>query len=352
MDVTNPGIITHNIWGNDLVGQVRRNGSLTRYYHLKDHLGSVRVTVDASGNSVAYDDYDPCLSAVLNLLAEGMLMDGRSYNAGQADNRYRFLSKEKEIETGIDWLDVRGYDSRVGRFLSVDPLGGIPRLAPWSPYHYSYDNPLRFKDPGGMLPEDDEATKRRSDEKPAGQIETLLAKVQEEVSEISDFLASLAKPEKTEVKLAASSDVLESPGLPAENPVVTSDFSYGRPRHVVTNNGAQDRPHNGIDFGMKQGTAVLAASGGIASTKGSQKSTTGFGLSITINHGKGNQTIYGHLSQSQVGTKTIVSKGEVIGFSGNSGNTNKPHLHFEYRQNGAAKDPAAFVPQINNLRRH
>jgi hypothetical protein len=44
VDVTNPGVITHNIWGNDLVGlpavsyllagQVRRNGSLTRYYHL------------------------------------------------------------------------------------------------------------------------------------------------------------------------------------------------------------------------------------------------------------------------------------------------------------------------------
>ena len=34
VDIWNPGVITHNIWGNDLVGQVRRNGSLTRYYHL------------------------------------------------------------------------------------------------------------------------------------------------------------------------------------------------------------------------------------------------------------------------------------------------------------------------------
>ena len=141
MDVTNPGIITHNIWGNDLVGQVKRNGSLTRYYHLKDHLGSVRVTVDASGNSVAYDDYDPW----------GMLMDGRSYNAGQADNRYKFTAKEKDTETGNDWLDSRGYDSRIGRFFCVDALSEL--FPGHSSYSYSFNNPISFSDANGMSPD-------------------------------------------------------------------------------------------------------------------------------------------------------------------------------------------------------
>ena len=141
MDLTNPGIITHNIWGNDLVGQVKRNGGLTRYYHLKDHLGSIRVTVDAAGNAVAYDDYDPW----------GMLMDGRSYNAGQADNRNRFLSKEKDTETGNDWLDSRGYDSRIGRFFCVDALSEL--FPEHSPYSYSFNNPISFSDASGMSPD-------------------------------------------------------------------------------------------------------------------------------------------------------------------------------------------------------
>ena len=138
VDVTNPGIITHNIWGNDLVGQVRRNGSLTRYYHLKDHLGSIRVTVDASGNRVASDDYDPW----------GMLMDGRSYNAGQADARYKFTGKEKDTETGLDYFGARYYDSRIGRWLSVDPLA--EKFPNTNPYNYCLNNPIMIVDPNGL----------------------------------------------------------------------------------------------------------------------------------------------------------------------------------------------------------
>jgi hypothetical protein len=90
VDVSNPGIITHNIWGNDLIGQVKRNGGFTRYYHLKDHLGSVRVTVDADANVVAYDDFDPW----------GMTLETRSGNSGQADARYKFTANERDTGTG------------------------------------------------------------------------------------------------------------------------------------------------------------------------------------------------------------------------------------------------------------
>jgi len=89
----------------------------------------VRVTVDAAGNAVAYDDGvypaeggNPCLSAMPYLLAEGMLLDGRSYNAGQADNRYKFTSKERDTETGLDYPTNKMADVVLFRTLLRTPL--------------------------------------------------------------------------------------------------------------------------------------------------------------------------------------------------------------------------------------
>jgi RHS repeat-associated protein len=116
---------------------------LKRLYYVKDHLGSIRVTVDSTGNIVSYDDYDPW----------GMQLEGRSANYGSANEKYKFLTKEHDVETGYDWLDARGYDARIGRFLTVDPRADKDILSSWSPYHYSFDNPLRFVDPSGAEPQ-------------------------------------------------------------------------------------------------------------------------------------------------------------------------------------------------------
>jgi hypothetical protein len=76
---------THKIWGNDNLGQVKRDGTTwTRCYYLKDHLGTIKMTVDASCNIVSYDDYYPF----------GMVMEGRSANLGQGDTRYKLPKKK------------------------------------------------------------------------------------------------------------------------------------------------------------------------------------------------------------------------------------------------------------------
>jgi RHS repeat-associated protein len=113
---------------------------LKRFYYLKDHLGNIRVTVDAGGSVQSYDDYYPF----------GMSMEGRSANLGQGDMRYKFTSKERDIETGYDYFGARYYDARIGRFLTLDPLAGNLGMSSLSPYHYSYNNPLRFIDPKGL----------------------------------------------------------------------------------------------------------------------------------------------------------------------------------------------------------
>jgi RHS repeat-associated protein len=130
---------THNIWGNDNLGQVKRDGSSwSKYYYLKDHLGNIRMTVDASCDIASYDDFYPF----------GMVMDGRSANIGQGDTRYKFTEKERDVESQYDYFGARYYDARVGRFGSVDRMA--MRFPQASPYAYaSSSNPLRAIDANG-----------------------------------------------------------------------------------------------------------------------------------------------------------------------------------------------------------
>ena len=76
---------TYNIWGNDMIGQVRMNGTTqNRFYYMKDpqrgvpHLGTIKMTVDAPANVVSYDDYYPY----------GMQMPTRSFSSSTEDTRY------------------------------------------------------------------------------------------------------------------------------------------------------------------------------------------------------------------------------------------------------------------------
>lgn len=128
---------TYNLWANDNVGQVKRSGTtLTRYYYLKDHLGDMKVTVNSSGGVDSYFDYYPF----------GQLMDSRN-QTGSADGRYKYTGKERDVKTGYDYFGARYYDSRIGRWLSVDPMA--ERYLSLSPFSYSADNPIAFLDPNG-----------------------------------------------------------------------------------------------------------------------------------------------------------------------------------------------------------
>ena len=129
---------TYTLWGADNIGKVIRNGTaLTRYYYLKDHLGSVRMTVDAGGVPQSWNDYYPY----------GLLMDDRNKIAGDTDPRYKFTGKERDVETGYDYFGARYYDSRIGRWLSVDPMA--EKYAGWSPFAYCTNNPIVFTDIDG-----------------------------------------------------------------------------------------------------------------------------------------------------------------------------------------------------------
>ncbi len=98
--------------------------------------------------------------------------------------------------------------------------------------------------------------------------------------------------------------------------------------------------HRGVDWGCSTGTSVMASCGGTVVQSGWNGS---YGYCITISHGNGVQTRYAHLSKVLVSSGEYVKQGEVIGRSGNTGNSTGPHLHFEVIVNGTRVNPFTYL---------
>ena len=88
---------------------------------------------------------------------------------------------------------------------------------------------------------------------------------------------------------------------------------------------------NAVDIGTSVGTPILAAASGEIIIARSSGWNGGYGRYVVISHYNGTQTVYGHLSELFVSDGEIVYQGQVIGLSGNTGNSTGPHLHFEVR---------------------
>lgn len=99
--------------------------------------------------------------------------------------------------------------------------------------------------------------------------------------------------------------------------------------------------HEGIDIEVPEGTDVYAACAGKVLAAGRH---SGYGLYIVLQHSNGYRTLYGHLSEIGVYRGQFVEGGQVIGRSGNTGNSTGPHLHFEILQYGRPLNPLALLP--------
>ena len=99
------------------------------------------------------------------------------------------------------------------------------------------------------------------------------------------------------------------------------------------------RMHKGIDIGTPWGTPIHAPADGTISYAGR---SGGYGNFIKLVHGGGIETHYGHLSRFAARAGQHVSRGDVIAYSGNSGLSTGPHLHWEVLRNGIAVNPRGF----------
>jgi murein DD-endopeptidase MepM/ murein hydrolase activator NlpD len=102
--------------------------------------------------------------------------------------------------------------------------------------------------------------------------------------------------------------------------------------------------HKGIDISRSgiYGASIVAADSGRVIQAGWGNYGTGYGgygNVVAIDHGGGYSTLYGHMSRVAVGRGQQVTKGQVIGYVGSTGQSTGPHLHFEIRVNGVAKNP-------------
>ena len=126
-------------------GVVRATGQgLSHEYFLKDHLGSTRVVFGSNGAVLQATDY----------YAFGL---EHTPKAKENENRYLYNGKELQDEpfaggVKLCWYDygARMYDPQLGRWHVIDPLS--EKMRGWSPYSYTFNNPIRFIDIDGFIP--------------------------------------------------------------------------------------------------------------------------------------------------------------------------------------------------------
>ncbi|GAB3345790.1 peptidoglycan DD-metalloendopeptidase family protein [Marilutibacter aestuarii] len=114
---------------------------------------------------------------------------------------------------------------------------------------------------------------------------------------------------------------------------VTSGFSRARKHPVL----GRVRRHDGVDYGARSGTQIMAAGDARVQFVGWKG---GYGRTVILDHGRGNTTLYAHMSRFgkyKVGQR--VPQGAVIGYVGASGLATGPHLHYEFRVNGVHRNP-------------
>jgi septal ring factor EnvC (AmiA/AmiB activator) len=120
---------------------------------------------------------------------------------------------------------------------------------------------------------------------------------------------------------------------PVEGDII---YSFGR---VVNPNNTTTR-WNGIGIAASEGTPVKAVAAGrvvVAETFGT------YGLTVIVQHGGGDYSVYGSLSRLGVEKGAVVSKAQVLGFVGAADPELPPHLHFEMRPQGRAVDPLEWL---------
>ncbi|QHC85053.1 hypothetical protein AS589_09830 [Empedobacter brevis] len=115
-------------------------------YNYTDHLGNVRLSYQKESNGtlkiLEENNYYP-----FGLKHKGY----NNTNVANPNYKYKYNGKELQDELGLNWtaMDFRNYDASIGRFMSQDGLAEV--MPDWTPYRFSFNNPIYFSDPTGLF---------------------------------------------------------------------------------------------------------------------------------------------------------------------------------------------------------
>jgi murein DD-endopeptidase MepM/ murein hydrolase activator NlpD len=130
-------------------------------------------------------------------------------------------------------------------------------------------------------------------------------------------------------------ELADAPSLwPVEGPIASS---FGERLDPFNGEGAF---HYGIDIDAPTGTPIRAAGDGEVARAGME---AGYGRAIVLDHGHDMETVYGHLSAFAVIPGQHVTRGEIIGYVGQSGRATGPHLHYEVRIHNVPVNPHKYL---------
>ena len=151
----------------------------------------------------------------------------------------------------------------------------------------------------------------------------------------------LAQSAQLAARIQAAQSAAASSSTPVRSTASASGFIW--PAHGVLTSPfgwRWGRMHEGIDIAVGSGTPVVASASGVVIVAGWMG---GYGNLVVVDHGNGISTAYGHNTSVAVGFGQAVAQGQLIAYSGNTGHSTGPHIHFEVRINGAAVDPLGYL---------
>ena len=167
-----------------------------------------------------------------------------------------------------------------------------------------------------------------------------LATVQENKQDALEHMRSLQAQSAAlgaRIRSAQSSSVVPAPTGAA------SAAGFVWPVHGVLTSGfgwRWGRMHEGVDLAVGSGTPVVAAAAGTVIVAGWYG---GYGNLVVVDHGNGVSTAYGHNTSVTVSYGQSVAQGQLVAYSGNTGHSTGPHVHFEVRVNGSPVDPLGYL---------
>ena len=169
--------------------------------------------------------------------------------------------------------------------------------------------------------------------------------IQSEVKNIQ-FRKMMKRTLSTTAGLVTLSCVLFLFTLSSFEPPSILPFKREAPLRISSSFGMRHHPiykdmrfHRGVDFPMPEGTSIVATADGVVAAS---DLSSGYGKHIVLNHEDDYTSIYANLQEVICKPGQTVSKGQLIGYSGNTGTSTAPHLHYEVRYKGEWVDPEDY----------